>query len=198
MISLQKKIILASSSPRRRDILRQMGIAFDIVESSVEEKLVSHKEPAELVSDLAYLKAKDVAEGLVADCLVIGADTIVYKDRILGKAKNRQQAFEMLDYLQGGWHQVITGLALIDRSINYSKTLFEISRVKMMPLLREQIEEYLDTGEYIGKAGSYAIQARAAAFISKIDGCYFNIVGLPASSLYKELNHYKQLLATGC
>ncbi len=167
-----------------------MGIKFDVVPGSVEEVYSGAEDPAELVCRLALMKARDVADRALEDCLVLAADTVVYKDRLLGKPADREEAIRMLEQLQNGWHDVYTGLALVDMKAGYESVCYERTRVEMMGLTREQIESYIDSGEYADKAGAYAVQGLAAAFIPRIIGCYFNVKGLPVNLLYRELLKY--------
>lgn len=196
MLQIPKKIILASSSPRRKDLLEQMGIAFDIVPSSIDENVEESYIPSELVCHLAAIKAEAVAAKISADSLIIGADTIVVKEYVLGKPNNRDDAIRMLSHLQDGFHNVLTGIALIDQSLGYKAVSYESTRVEMIPLSIQQIEWYVDNEELIDKAGSYSIQGLAAAFIPRIDGCYYNVVGLPIHLLWTMLVKYQQEMAT--
>jgi septum formation protein len=195
LIDIPKKIVLASASPRRKELLAQIGISFDVIPSMVEEgeadKLLESG-ASDYVCHLADLKASDTASRTCEDCLVIGADTIVLcKGRILGKPRDRADAAAILQLLQGGWHEVMTGLALIDQKSGYKDISYECTRVKMTSLDSEQIEAYIDSGEPFDKAGAYGIQGLAAAFIPRIEGCYFNVVGLPVHLLYSMLLRYK-------
>lgn len=190
-----KEIILASASPRRRDLMQQLGLCFDIQPSNVDERTCGSCSPEELVSRLALLKAEDVAVHSNRSCLVIGADTIVVKDTVFGKPKDRQEAADMLIRLQGGWHEVITGVALVDIEAGYKDVSFERTHVEMMPLSRQQIEWYVQCGEADDKAGAYAIQGRAAAFVRGIRGCYTNVVGMPVHLLWDMLGRYRHYLS---
>lgn len=199
LIDIPKKVVLASASPRRKELLAQMGITFDIVPSLAEEEFLKEGMPEPAPSDyvcrLAALKAEDTASRLESDCLVIGADTVVVREgRILGKPQNREEAIAMLLSLQGGWHDVLTGVAVIDRNIRYRDISCACTRVEMAHLSLQQIERYVDSGECIDKAGAYGIQGLAAAFIPRIEGCYFNVVGLPVSMLYTMLLKYKAFI----
>lgn len=178
-----KEIILASASPRRSELLRQVGLNFQVIPSNFEENLNLELSPGELVQDLAYNKALSVAAKVKPGFLVIGADTVVVKDRVLGKPESRQHAFEMLKMLQGGWHEVITGVAVLEGSGSGCTSGFEVTRVKMRSLSDRTIEAYIDTGEPMDKAGAYGIQGLGAVIVEKIEGCYFNVVGLPLTRL---------------
>lgn len=186
-MKLSGRVILASGSPRRKQLLEQLGIKFEVVPSSVDEKVTTNV-PADLVKILCKQKAIDVAEKCGDDFeLVIGADTVVsYKGKILGKPKTKEEAVEMLKLIQGEKHQVYTGVALVfpDRKV----TIVRNTHVSMYPMTDEQIHDYVETGEPLDKAGAYAIQGRGAAYIEKIDGDYNNVVGLPLSAVVKLLN----------
>jgi septum formation protein len=193
LLSIPKEIVLASASPRRKELLARMGLSFTVFPSNAEENAedVSTFPAARQACFLAGKKAEDAASRLQHDCLVIGADTIVVKDGcILGKPQNREQAAAMLQFLGGGWHEVLTGVALIDRKMRYRDTACERTLVEMMKLTDDEIKRYTDSGEYLDKAGGYAIQGIAAAFIPRIKGCYFNVVGLPVHLLYTMLQKY--------
>jgi septum formation protein len=148
--------------------MRQMGLSFRVMVSSVDEPLDSCAEPRSLACSLALRKAEDIARGLIHPGLVIGADTIVFKDRIFGKPQDEEDAVRMLLSLQGGEHEVITGLALVDSFSGYRDTACECTAVEMAPLAEGQIRSYIATGESKGKAGAYGIQGRAAVFIPSI------------------------------
>ena len=195
LVDLSKKVVLASASPRRKELLERMGISFTLLPSSVEEEFpegFSAGTVSGYVCRLSGRKAQDSASRTTEDCLVIGADTIVVKDgKVLGKPRDRQEAVVMLQSLQGGWHDVLTGVALVDRKFRYQEISHVCTHVEMMRLDRDQIERYADSGEYAGKAGGYAIQGLAAAFIPRVEGCWFNVVGLPVHLLYSMLLRYK-------
>jgi len=197
LIAIPKRIVLASASPRRKELLARMGLSFTVFPSNAEEEAHGmHTLPAaEQVCVLAEKKAEDVANRLQQDCLVIGADTVVVKDGcVLGKPKNREQAIDMLRSLQGCWHEVLTGIALIDKQFSYKDLAYESTRVYMKELNASELETYADSGEYRDKAGGYGIQGLAAAFIPRIEGCYFNVVGLPIHLLYTMLQKYTQVI----
>lgn len=198
LIDIPKKIILASASPRRKELLGQIGVCFDVIPSTVDEGEADEflqARPCDYVCRLADLKASDTASRIKDDCLVIGADTIVlHKGRILGKPRDREDAVAILQFLQGGWHEVITGLALVDLKTGYREISYECTRVEMASLDREQIEAYIDSGEPFDKAGAYGIQGLAAVIVPRIEGCYFNVVGLPVHRLYSMLLQYKSFI----
>ncbi|NLJ41733.1 MAG: septum formation protein Maf [Clostridiales bacterium] len=184
------KIILASSSPRRKQLLEQMGLQFDIIPAGGHEELLYSLDPEEMAQELAYNKALEVASGITAQTIIIGADTIVVKGGILGKPKSQKEAIEMLLRLQSNTHQVITGLALIDPWSGKVQKGYEKTLVEMAPMTLKDIEYYVATGEPMDKAGGYGIQGLAGVFISKIEGCYFNVMGLPIHRLWKMLGEF--------
>lgn len=189
------KIILASKSPRRKELLSQVGYTYECMVSEKEEN-TDAVQPSDVVKELSQQKAEDVCakiekEGqMEEDCLVIGADTIVAKDsEIFGKPKDTEDAKRMLSTLQGREHSVWTGVTLIYlRDGKKKKKVFaEETKVHMYSMLEQEIEEYIRTKEPEDKAGAYAIQGYAAKFIKKIDGDYNNVVGLPVARIYQEL-----------
>lgn len=188
-----KEIILASASPRRQQLLNQIGIKFEIVPSAIEEIMDRQLKPSEVAISLAEQKCKDVASKIYNECIVIAADTIVVKDnQLLGKPKDERHALDMLKSLNGGWHEVITGLCLYssyERKYLYS---YENTRVKMAESPDEFLEAYVKTKEPLDKAGAYGIQGFGSLIVEKIDGCYFNVMGLPIyklSCMLKELGY---------
>ena len=185
-------LILASSSPRRKDLLEQIKISFKIIQSNVEENIGLLKgAPTDKVEELATMKARDVANGL-NEGLVLGADTIVViGDEILGKPKDDDDAFYMLSKLSGKEHQVITGLALIDIETNTIRIAHETTYIRFRELSSDMIRNYINSGEPQGKAGSYAIQEIGAVLVEEIRGCYSNVVGLPLTRLSKMLEDFK-------
>lgn len=183
------KIILASASPRRKELLEQIGLPFTVAVSSVEE-VITKTVPQEVVMELSAQKAMDVKKQQKEDCIVIGADTIVVYDdgnggNILGKPKSEEEAFEMLNRLQGNVHQVYTGVTLCFGEEVMS--FYECTKVYVYEMTKEQIQEYIKTGEPMDKAGAYGIQGRFAAFVKGIEGDYNNVVGLPVGRVYQEL-----------
>lgn len=183
------KIILASASPRRKELLEQIGLPFTVAVSSVEE-VITKTVPWEVVMELSAQKAMDVKKQQKEDCIVIGADTIVVYDdgnggNILGKPKSEEEAFEMLNRLQGNVHQVYTGVTLCFGEEVMS--FYECTKVYVYEMTKEQIQEYIKTGEPMDKAGAYGIQGRFAAFVKGIEGDYNNVVGLPVGRVYQEL-----------
>jgi len=183
-------LILASASPRREELLKQVGLSFDIVPGRVDEEAVRASSPKQLVERLAYLKARSVS--LQEPSLpVLGADTVVaLGDKILGKPKSPRQALMMLACLQGKPHRVYTGVALVHGQRDRAAVGSEMTRVWMRPLTLDELKTYVATGEPRGKAGSYAIQGRGGGLISRIEGCYFNVVGLPLALTVKMLKTF--------
>lgn len=185
-----KRIILASQSPRRRELLTQIGLKFEVIPSTVEEVITSIN-PVEVVQELAQQKARDVANVAAKETpkeslLVIGADTIVvYEGKILGKPGDKEDAVRMLTMLQGKEHSVYTGVALL--SGKQEIVFAEETRVQMCPMTPEEIAWYVNTGEPMDKAGAYGIQGLCARFIRQIQGDYNNVVGLPVGRIYQEL-----------
>ena len=177
------EIILASKSPRRREILENTKVRFSIEESQIDEVIKLNELPKETVMRLAYEKALDVANRN-RNSLVIGADTIVViDDKILGKPKDKEEAFQMIELLSGKTHYVITGFALINLSLNKKVVDCEISQVTFKKLSKDCIEDYIQTGESLDKAGAYGIQGYGGLLVKNIQGDYFNIVGLPISKI---------------
>ena len=176
-------IILASKSPRRREILENTKVRFSIKESQIEEIIKDNETPKETVMRLAYEKALDVANNN-KESLVIGADTIVViNDQILGKPKNEEEAYNMIKLLSGKTHYVITGFALINLSLNKKVIDCEVSQVTFKELSDECIKDYINTKESLDKAGAYGIQWYGGLLVKNIQGDYFNIVGLPISKI---------------
>ncbi|MBR2403206.1 MAG: septum formation protein Maf [Lachnospiraceae bacterium] len=187
-----KKIILASASPRRRELLTQAGYEFEIQVSHKEETYTSET-PDEIVKELALLKAKDIAEHNDAkNMIVIGADTVVaHKGAILGKPKSKDDAYELIKGFQGDKHQVYTGVAILDYDIDGKETIVNHAvktDVYVNPMTDEEIWNYIQSDNVMDKAGSYGIQSGFAVHIEKIEGDYFNVVGLPVSYIYQMLN----------
>lgn len=183
-----KKIILASNSPRRREILGKF-INFEAVTAEVKEDNDFYKSPETLVMALAFEKANSVA-AKYENAIVIGADTVVEIDgEILGKPKSREDAKRMMEKLRGRSHKVITGFAIIDISSDKKYMDYEVTEVVFNNISDEEIEDYLDKAEYMDKAGAYGIQDEAALFVDKIKGDYLNVVGFPISKIYTVLKN---------
>lgn len=186
-----RKIILASASPRRRELLEQGGILFTVIPSQAEEKITT-EQPGQAVEELSYLKCSDIYEKSLGDVLVIGADTVVASEgKILGKPSSQKDAVKMLQSLQGREHEVYTGVTIMARegNENRKKTFHEKTKVVFYPMSDEEIRSYVNTGEPMDKAGAYGIQGKSAVFIKEISGDYNNVVGLPLARLYQELKN---------
>lgn len=183
------RIILASNSPRRKELLSQIGVDFEVIPSKFEEQM-NGLPPVEMVEHFAFMKAKDVASSVQGDALVIGSDTIVYLEEIMGKPRDMQAAFSMLQQLGGKQHTVLSGLSIINTATGESLTGHESTRVKMKALSSDEITAYINTGEPLDKAGAYAIQGMGSLFVERIEGDYFNVVGLPLFRLGKMLKHF--------
>lgn len=181
-----KEIILASASPRRTELLTLAGIKHKVIVLEHEEVIDSKKSPSDIVKSLAYQKANAVFEKYNED-VVIGADTIVVLDEILGKPKDRQDAFRMLKKLQGNTHQVMTGVAILSKEKQL--VFYESTNVTFKKMSNDEIYEYIDSENVYDKAGAYAIQGSACKYISKIEGDYYNVMGLPVQRVYSELNN---------
>lgn len=181
-----KKIILASSSPRRKELLATAGIEFEIHVRDVDESIPEGTAPADAAVMTATKKANAVA-GDFADCIVIGADTIVVCDKkILGKPKDSDDAVRMLHMLSGREHEVITGVCLIKGE--EIRSFAKISKVRFYDLTDEEINAYVATNEPNDKAGAYGIQGLGCTLVESIEGDYFNIVGLPVAAVAREIN----------
>ena len=186
-----RKIILASASPRRRELLEQGGIPFTVIPSQAEEKITT-EQPGQAVEELSYLKCSDIYEKSLGDVLVIGADTAVASEgKILGKPSSQKDAVKMLQSLQGREHEVYTGVTIMARegNENRKKTFHEKTKVVFYPMSEDEIRSYVNTGEPMDKAGAYGIQGKSAVFIKEISGDYNNVVGLPLARLYQELKN---------
>lgn len=185
-------IYLASASPRRRELMEQLGLEFSVVVSNIDENEAAGEKvsPGSLVEELSLRKAGKVAGDLNRG-LVIGSDTVVvWRDRILGKPRDRQDAVEMLNCLQGDRHWVFSGLAVIDAETGKTHLSHEKTRVFFRAAGADEIKRYVDTGEPVDKAGAYAIQGLGSVFVKGIEGCYFNVVGLPLARLAAVLKEF--------
>jgi len=182
------KLTLGSSSPRRRDLLSAAGYEFEVVPPHLPEptNLPASLSPTEYAQQLAHFKASCVAESRPHEC-VLGADTVVaVNGKIIGKAADAKHAIEMLTELSATPHKVITGIALLGPGKKFSIAA-ETTIVTMKPMTPREIQDYVDSGEWIGKAGAYAIQETADRFVEKIDGSFSNVVGLPMELLLQLL-----------
>lgn len=187
----KKKIILASASPRRSELMKMAGYEFEVRVSHKEETYTGTA-PEEIVKELSLLKAEDVADQTeMKDTVIIGADTIVsYEGNILGKPESKEDAFRMIQSFQGQKHQVYTGVAILSFDANGVKTVTNEAvktDVYVNSMTDEEIWAYIERDDVMDKAGAYGIQSGFAVHIAKIDGDYFNVVGLPVSFLYEAL-----------
>lgn len=183
-----KRMILASGSPRRKELLQMLEVPFEVLVSDTEE-IITKNEPAEVTKELSYQKAMAVARQ-VEEGIVIGADTVVSIDgKILGKPADTEEAREMIHKLQGKSHMVYTGVTLIVKSDEMvsASSFAEGTKVNVAPMTEDEIEAYISTSEPYDKAGAYGIQGLFGKFIEGIEGDYFNVVGLPVHRLYEEL-----------
>lgn len=186
----KKRLILASNSPRRIALLKSLGYHFDIVPHDIEECILGDVLPMELVQNLAFLKATDVARR-VSNAIIISADTvIVHKNSILGKPKDVSDAKRILSMLSDSEHDVISGVCVMEMPSQKKMLRTEQTRIKIRNINDEEIDSYILTGEPMDKAGAYAIQGEGGKFIEKIDGSYSNAVGLPLELLQEMLSHF--------
>ena len=184
------KIILASGSPRRKEILERFRLNPIVIKSGYDEKENPDENPIQITMSLAFNKALNISK-CYKDDIVIGADTVVvYKDSILGKPKDESDAFEILTLLSGNTHEVITGIALIQDIKNLKFIDYEITKVKFRKLDSKRILNYIKTKEPLDKAGAYGIQGLGELLVEKIDGCYSNVVGLPLTKIDFYLDKY--------
>lgn len=187
------RYILASASPRRKELLALTGIDFEIIPSSIEEKITKNT-PCDVVMELAFQKAEDVYRSISStddgDITVIGADTIVaYNDEILGKPADKEEAYDMLSLLSDRTHQVYTGVSIIRKEdgARSQRTFYEKTDVAFYPINRQDLHDYVESGDPLDKAGAYGIQGSFAVHVKEIRGEYSNVVGLPVGRLYHEL-----------
>ena len=182
------KLILASSSPRRAEILANAGLPFSVLSSAVDESPYPGETPAALVQRLANAKADLVTARAIGPAIILAADTVVVlDDKILGKPSSIEDARHMLQQLSGRTHSVLTGVALVRLPDGERRQFMESTLVHFRPITDEELSSYLATEEPYDKAGAYAIQGQAGRYIPRIEGCYFNVVGLPLSRVLTEL-----------
>ncbi len=191
LLNIPKNIVLASSSPRRKKLLETLGITFCIMHPKIDENNFNTTNPIEIVQELAYRKAKEIASQ-IENSLVIGADTIVVCDgKIFNKPTDEQEAYNYLKYLSNRIHTVYTGIALYDSDTNKSLVANEQTQVSFRKLDDDEIWAYISTGSPLDKAGAYGIQDDfGAVFVNKIVGDFYNIVGLPLTLLYLKLKEF--------
>ena len=187
----KSKIILASGSPRRKELLLQIGIVPEIIVSHVEEKITSDV-PAEVVMSLAEQKAVDVAKNIPEGKVILGSDTVVAADgKILGKPKSHEEAYEMIRSLVGRSHQVYTGVCIVKKGAADGKdtvvSFYDETDVQVSGMTEAEIREYADSEEPMDKAGAYAVQGFFARYIEGLRGSYANVMGLPVHLVYRKL-----------
>ena len=185
------KIILASKSPRRKELLTLMGLTFDVVPSDAEEDMKQKLPVGKLAEVLSYQKAQDVFLKTSGDRVVIGSDCMVYANgKLFGKPKNDDDAVKMLKTLSGKWHKVVTGICvLIEKDGTIAKhCTHDITKVKFIKLTDEMIADYLKTGEHKDKAGAYAVQGYSGMFVEKLNGNYSTVIGIPTHKLFQILH----------
>ena len=187
----KKSIILASGSPRRKELLLQIGIVPEIIVSHVEEKITSDV-PAEVVMSLAEQKAVDVAKDMPEGTVILGSDTVVASDgKILGKPKSHEEAYEMIRSLAGRSHQVYTGVCIVKKGAAGGKdtvvSFYDETDVQVSGMAEAEIREYADSEEPMDKAGAYAVQGFFARYIEGLRGSYANVMGLPVHLVYRKL-----------
>ena len=178
-------VILASRSPRRESILKQIGIDFEIIPSNICEHADLNLSPRKFVQYWSKKKAKVIAK-TNKDKIVIGADTIVYfNGKIIGKPKDKEESYKMLNNLSGKTHKVFTGVSIGNEDKNILRTFSQMTKVSVREIPKNDILYYIDNYYTLDKAGSYGIQDWFSIWIKKIDGCYYNVMGLPLSKFYK-------------
>jgi septum formation protein len=185
-----KRIVLASASPRRKELLEQIGLEFEVEPSDFDEDIASGSEPHEMAKKLSIGKARAAAQKH-QDALIIAADTIVVlSDRVIGKPRTDAEAREMLRALSGQAHSVITGFTILDTETGKVLSRSVETRVHMRKLTLKEIDSYVRSKEPLGKAGGYAIQGLGAILVERIEGDYSNVVGLPLSALAESLREF--------
>lgn len=189
-----RRLILASASPRRKELMTSLQLEFEVLPSDTDESVPEHWSPEQMVKELALRKAVAVQHNhtaQVTNAVIIGSDTIVVLDeRVFGKPRDDNEAVEMLDTLQGRSHYVYTGVACIDTFTGVTRVEYRRTLVHMKPLTPSKIQSYVLSGEPADKAGAYAIQGLGSVLIDKIEGCYFTVVGLPVSLLSDMLEQF--------
>jgi septum formation protein len=179
------RLLLASASPRRAQLLSAAGIPFELRPAGIDEAPLDGENPADYVRRVALDKARAAGKPLADEVLLAADTTVVAEDQILGKPADEADAARMLRLLSGRTHEVLTGVAFVHSGLEAVEV--EVSRVRFLPLSEEEIAWYIATGEPFGKAGGYAVQGLASRFVDKIEGSYSNVVGLPVSRVYEAL-----------
>jgi septum formation protein len=189
--AMRSRLVLASASPRRRELLRSRNVDFDVMPSDIPETVEAGEASAAFVQRMALEKAVAVARGLAARAWVLGADTVVViDDEILGKPRDPEEARVMLQRLAGRVHQVLTGVALIHPDGSAAAQFHVVTNVEMRTSSASERDAYVASGEPMDKAGAYAIQGGAARFVVRVDGSYSNVVGLPLDEVYALLTRH--------
>ena len=188
------KIILASQSPRRAEILRMIGVNFKVDSSNINEEMNQKIEQNEIAIIISKAKAEKISQKYPNN-IIIGADTIVvHNEKIFGKPKDKNESRKMLKALSGNCHKVITGVTIMNKKLGVLKTFSETTKVFVKKIPRNQIEFYVNNYNTLDKAGSYGIQEWFSVWIKKINGCYYNVMGLPVSKLHKHLAEIEKLI----
>lgn len=186
-----KKIILASGSPRRKELLTSLGLPFQVITSGASEDIDLSLPPEEIVKQLGEIKAQAVAKNLKEDALIIGSDTTIsFEGKILGKPKDKEEARSILSMLKNNIHQVFSGIAIVDNQTQKVVSGFVATNIKMKNYSDNEMDKYISSGEPMDKAGSYAIQGEGGKLVEEIDGCYNNVVGFPLCKLTELLAHF--------
>ena len=184
---MSNKLILGSLSPRRQELLKQVNIPFTVRNPNVDESKITSNDPIEKVEQLASLKAKNIS--LSENEVILSADTVVaYQNNIVEKPQSKEDAYHMISKLSGNSHDVYTGVML--RSLHESKMIVERTEVAFLPLTEEEVHWYISTEEPYDKAGAYGIQSLGASLVRKINGDFYNVVGLPLSRVVRELRYF--------
>ena len=188
------KIILASQSPRRAEILRMIGVNFKVDSSNINEEMNQKIEQNEIAINISKAKAEKISQKYPNN-IIIGADTIVvYNEKIFGKPKDKNESRKMLKALSGDCHKVITGVTIMNKKLGVLKNFSESTKVFVQKIPTKQIEFYVNNYNTLDKAGSYGIQEWFSVWIKKINGCYYNVMGLPVSKLHKHLAEIEKLI----
>ncbi len=192
LLNLKVPFILASKSPRRRRLLTQLGFDFKIMPADIEEENVDIRDPAEFVTSLALAKAEAIAANLDQKAVILGSDTTVVIDgEMINKPADKEEAYRMLKSLSGRTHTVYTGIALVESVTGRFVTDLQKTDVHFRDLDDDEINAYIDTGSPMDKAGAYGIQDDfGAVFVDNIEGCYYNIVGLPLELFYRKMKEF--------
>ena len=186
------KLILASASPRRKDLLKQIGLEFEAYPADIDENSLGYMDAGKYAEEMSRRKALMVAKDFYGatdeEHLILGADTTVEIDgTILGKPEDYDDAVRMLESIQGKWHRVITGITLVNAKNREVLTDSEMTRVKIRSMTPEMIQAYLKTGESLDKAGAYGAQGYGSLIVERVEGCFFNVIGLPIYKLSRLL-----------